>query len=91
MRIRYEVLLFLFSAVLVYLGARMFQILYLTKGVDGMCPNCGGTHIKPSMRLRVEDIPYLAFRFAAYRCLDCDYRYHRPRIHAEGKTSAFPQ
>lgn len=78
MRIRYEVLLFLLSVSLVYFGARVFRMLFLTLGVRGMCPKCGTVYIKRSTR-RWYDLPYRAMRFSAYRCSICDFRFHLPR------------
>jgi hypothetical protein len=88
MRLRYEILLFLFSVAFVYLGAKVFRTLYLTKG-SSMCPDCGDSHIKISTP-RWPDLPFRIFRFVAYRCMACDSRFHRPRLraHAHGPATA---
>jgi hypothetical protein len=70
------------SVAFVYFVAKIIQTLYLTKGVGGMCPHCGGAYLKTSTP-RLVDLPFRLLRFVAYRCLICDARFHRTRIPVE--------
>jgi DNA-directed RNA polymerase subunit RPC12/RpoP len=83
MRLRYEIIFAFACIAFVYFAAQIFRMLYLSKGMKDACPNCGGNYIKTSTPRRVMDLPFKVFRFVAYRCMICDFRFHRRRIQAE--------